>query len=771
MIRRFIAVTLALFLLIPALMVPSYATDPDPDPVATIVNDLPETPEVLYMGTGDAWEYTVQLKFANEVTDGTVTYQWYRAEGEYPDDEDFEEHFDPDPRVDSYISGDAITTDNFTFTTPNFYRDLSEAGTYTYCVVFTYNVGSSTQTFKSTQRVTYVAPQVLFAKSQTDVSSPFCYFEGAPASELSVTLGLPDNQDEAAPENYGTIKYQWYKSSVASSPFVYDDFPFFDEDETVAISGASGVIEYADASDADGTTITYTPVNDAVSDGAEGGMFHYWPLVYVEKNGVISYTPNILDALVQVLPSPVASLTRSASSATVNLAVTLPEGSTVQSEYQYLLVAQGDDPGATPTYNTAELDSNAKAVLSFADLRYGSYDLYLVFTDDAGRQWPYKASIPRYSRSSGSQDSATANPIDASTTDGSVKGQGTMTTTATEAGVTTTVNITGKSFNDMVAQTANGVGLQINTPNAKIIFDETAALHIVDLADSRDVVLSVSLADHSALSGEIREAVGDRPVYDFTVAAGGTQVSSFEGGSATISIPYTLSPGEQPEAVMIYYIDDTGSLIPVRGAYNAATGMVDFTAKHFSYYAVGYNLVSFNDVTADNWCYKAATFIAARGITTGVGGGLFAPDAAITRGEFITMLLRAYAIAPDTASSDNFSDAGNTYYTNYLAAAKRLGIAKGSGGNLFAPDSSISRQDMFTLLYRALDVLGALPEAAGTADFSAYTDSDAVADYARDAFKSLIAGNVVTGSGGQLRPAGTATRAEMATILYRLLSA
>lgn len=768
MLRRFTAVALALLLLVPTFLVPSYATNLDPTPVATFIKDLSSEPEALYMGTGEVWGYdsnSIKLQFANAADVGTVTYQWYRADGEYPLDADFEAHFVPDTREGS--SGTAVPIDAATFTMPVFYRDISVAGAFTYCVVFTNTVGSAAESFKSTQRVTYVTPQVLFMKSQTYDDTVAYYFEGAPAPELSITLKLPDVEAEADEANYGTIKYQWYKSSVATSDFVYDDFPFFDEDTTPAISGASGTIDYDDAADANGATITYTPVNDEV------GEYHYWPFVYDECNGVISYTPNIIDAVVNVLPSPVTSIARQASSATVHLAVTLPEGKTVDPEYGYLLVSKGSDPGENPTYTTGTLE-NAAAALNLTDLTDQAYDLYLKFTDNEDTQWSYKASVPRYYDDS--DDDYTpppaGNPIDVSTTDGNVKGQGTMTTTATGSGKETTVTITSKSFSDMSARAAaNGVGMQINTPNAKITFDETAVAHLGELAASHDAVLKVNLTDSSKLPEKVQAVVGDHPVYNFSMTIGGTRVSSFDGGTATISIPYTLSPGEKPEAVVIYYIDDTGNLVTVNGAYNTATGTVDFTVKHFSYYAVGYNLVSFSDVLADAWYYKAATFIAARGITTGVGGDLFAPDAVITRGQFITMLLRAYEIAPDIANSDNFSDAGNTFYTNYLSAAKRLGIAKGIGGNLFAPESSISRQDMYTLLYRALDVLGELPEATKTVDFSAYTDGGTVADYAKDAFESLIAGGIVTGSDGQLRPAATATRAEMAMVLYRLLSA
>ncbi|HOK96095.1 MAG TPA: S-layer homology domain-containing protein, partial [Anaerohalosphaeraceae bacterium] len=74
------------------------------------------------------------------------------------------------------------------------------------------------------------------------------------------------------------------------------------------------------------------------------------------------------------------------------------------------------------------------------------------------------------------------------------------------------------------------------------------------------------------------------------------------------------------------------------------------------------------------------------------------------------MLMKAYGIAPDTDPKDNFADAGATYYTGYLAAAKRLKISKGVGNNMFAPYIEITRQEMFTLLYNALKVIGKLPK-------------------------------------------------------------
>lgn len=106
---------------------------------------------------------------------------------------------------------------------------------------------------------------------------------------------------------------------------------------------------------------------------------------------------------------------------------------------------------------------------------------------------------------------------------------------------------------------------------------------------------------------------------------------------------------------------------------------------------------------------NAVGFVAARGITKGTGNEKFSPEGKLTRGQFLVMAMRAYGIAPDENRSDNFIDAGNTYYTGYLAAAKRLGITKGIGNNMFGPENNVTRQEMFTLLYNILKLVNSLP--------------------------------------------------------------
>jgi len=133
-------------------------------------------------------------------------------------------------------------------------------------------------------------------------------------------------------------------------------------------------------------------------------------------------------------------------------------------------------------------------------------------------------------------------------------------------------------------------------------------------------------------------------------------------------------------------------------------------------------------------------------------------------------VMRAYGIEADEDATDNFSDAGDTYYTGYLASAKRLGISNGVGDNKFAPEQAITRQEMFTLLYKTLEVLDELPDGDSGSTLSDFTDSQSISSCAQEAMAYLVETGVVGGNNGQLCPTDTTTRAQMAQVLYNLLS-
>ncbi len=317
----------------------------------------------------------------------------------------------------------------------------------------------------------------------------------------------------------------------------------------------------------------------------------------------------------------------------------------------------------------------------------------------------------------------------------------------------------------------NGINaVTISTPVANLTFDQDALDGIVDDADG-DIKIIAEKVDSQTLSEGLKQVVGDRPVYDFSVTSGGNTISQFTG-NVTVAVPYTLQPGEDPNAIVIYYINDSGEAEMVSDCvYDPDTGMVIFNTDHFSQYAVGHNKVDFMDVTESDWYYDAVAFIAARGITTGKGNGSYGPIDKLTRGQLLVMIMRAYGIEPDERLGDNFADAGDTYYTDYLAAAKEMDITKGVGNNLFAPNREITRQEMFTLLYNVLKELNKLPEISDEIKLSDFNDRDQIAVWAEEAMAQFVKSQIISGNENRLNPAASTNRAEMAQVLYKLLSA
>lgn len=349
--------------------------------------------------------------------------------------------------------------------------------------------------------------------------------------------------------------------------------------------------------------------------------------------------------------------------------------------------------------------------------------------------------------------------------------------------------------------TPNGGTLTFNTDTGSLTLPSDMLSGVTD-AEGKKAEISIGQGDKSSLPGDIRAAIGERPLISMTLTLDGEKTEwNNPGAPVTVRIPYapTAEELENPECIVVWYIDGSGNAVSVpNGRYDAATGTVTFKTTHFSDYAVSFKRVVFKDVADDAWYAKAVSFIAARDITVGTGGGKFSPEAMLTRGQCIVILMRAYGMTPDSNPTDNFADAGNTWYTGYLAAAKRLGISAGVGNNMFAPEKEITRQEMFTLLYNSLKAIGQLPRlhgrtvsdaddqpgshgrAAGeTGDqpesdsgktFSDFFDTDEIAPWAKDAMKLFVETGIIQGNGNRLSPKDTTTRSQMAQVLCNLLS-
>ena len=314
--------------------------------------------------------------------------------------------------------------------------------------------------------------------------------------------------------------------------------------------------------------------------------------------------------------------------------------------------------------------------------------------------------------------------------------------------------------------------ITIESKNGIIALPSNMLTEAKDIRGER-AQINIDQGDRSFLSGDLETVIGDRPLISLSLSIDGKGADwNNSKAPVRVSIPYEPTAEElgNPESIVIYRVDQLGNFATIAdGYYDAEKGMVSFSGSSFNNYGVGYKKVDFKDVAPTAWYKEAVNYIAAREITAGTGGGNYSPEGKLSRGEFMVLMMKTYEISPDIDIEDNFLDAGDTWYTGYLAAAKRLGISAGIGDNMYGPDMHISRQEMFTLLYNALKHMDRLPQGETGKNLTDFTDATSIAAWAEEAMELMVETGTVSGSGGELSPSRTTSRAEIAQVLYNLL--
>ena len=169
------------------------------------------------------------------------------------------------------------------------------------------------------------------------------------------------------------------------------------------------------------------------------------------------------------------------------------------------------------------------------------------------------------------------------------------------------------------------------------------------------------------------------------------------------------------------------------------------------------------------WAINEIDYLFEREVIKGTADRLYSPKADIKRGDFILMLVRAYGLQGDFEG--NFSDVPKgSYYYDAIGIARKLGIAQGVGENRFASDTPITRQDMMVLVARTLQLIGKPLSPAPQSVLEAFADYEMIADYARESGAALVQTGLIKGDGTGINPLGKTTRAEMAVVVYRLLT-
>ena len=287
--------------------------------------------------------------------------------------------------------------------------------------------------------------------------------------------------------------------------------------------------------------------------------------------------------------------------------------------------------------------------------------------------------------------------------------------------------------------------------------------------DAIDSTGSVSLSARQVNRDEIPASAGvpsGSAVVDLNATADGQKVSKFKK-AVDVKVPYTLQPGDDPDTITVYLLKDDGTIQAVGGKYDPATGKVSFKTNHFSKYFAMPGIKEFDDVEGITWAEKQIEVLAGKGFINGKSEGVFDPKAAITRAEFAALLTRLLALSGEVSSMPFADVPSDAWYAEDVAAAFANGVVTGNSATTFDPNGNITRQEMAVMIGRVLSEQGYV--AADTTELTAFTDSNAVAAWAKSGVAMAAREEIVNGNpDGSFAPAANASRAEAAVMLYRL---
>lgn len=184
---------------------------------------------------------------------------------------------------------------------------------------------------------------------------------------------------------------------------------------------------------------------------------------------------------------------------------------------------------------------------------------------------------------------------------------------------------------------------------------------------------------------------------------------------------------------------------------------------------VGAASIDFLD-TITHWARNYIGKLAAREIVSGMGEDYYLPDAFITRAQFLTMLANTRSGLDVTqAKPANFSDVGSTeWYYNYVNWGYEAGIVSGMDAVTFEPNEKITREQMAIMQDNFTKNIGLiLPE---TNTKPSFTDEAKISPWAAEAVNKIVFAGIMTGyPEGNYKPQGNATRAEAASVVYKLI--
>lgn len=285
------------------------------------------------------------------------------------------------------------------------------------------------------------------------------------------------------------------------------------------------------------------------------------------------------------------------------------------------------------------------------------------------------------------------------------------------------------------------------------------------------VTKPTSGVEYDAAAGAMaEEGVKDWKLFRIVARVGEDEVQP-GSGSVAVSIPCT------DKGLTVYridtYEDGTSSAVPVDG--RVENGYYVFNTRKLGAFSIVGEvkgapsvLDRFTDIPSNHWGRNYIEKAVELELMKGVSATAFAPDLAMNRAMFVTVLGNMAGVKSTDSGKTSFTDVPeDEWYAPYVAWAEQNHITAGTGAHTFSPDATITREEMAVFMVSYCKYAGITLESEKTVEFK---DADTIRDFAKAAVKAVTEAGLLSHTGdGNFSPRASATRAQAATMLVNFV--
>ena len=332
-------------------------------------------------------------------------------------------------------------------------------------------------------------------------------------------------------------------------------------------------------------------------------------------------------------------------------------------------------------------------------------------------------------------------------------------------GAVVTVSGTDEAGN-AVTLTDNGDGTySASLPNKTQTYTFIAVYDGSQTIAPKTDVATVKVQQRSSGGGEPA-----KPSFPVKISSSGDGVAKVDRSyaSAGDKVTITVTPGRNASVQRITVTDKDGERLKLTENRDGTYSFTMPSGTANVYVRFSGSGLPFADVPSGSWYYDDVAYVYDTGLMTGLTVTAFGPNLSTTRGMIVTILWRMEN-EPAAKNGCPFADVRRgSYYEQAIAWASENGIVTGFDASTFAPDRTITREQLAAILFRFAAYRG-MDAVTLRENLSSFQDQAAISAYAVSALNWAVGEGLMQGTGDKLEPTGSATRAQVAAMLRRFI--